>query len=241
MPSGTARAVVVLSSIPSPAAGPWSLRPSARAARRAPSKSTRPIAISSSSAGRTTRANEQPTVGRVWNSTTLVRFARGEVIKMRRTSGAGSRRRMASDDGHGVADQRSSTTGSAAGPVGYARPPIASRFKPGKSGNPHGRPRNSRNLKTIIQSALAAPVGLREGARKRSGSKLEGIGLKQVERALKGNEKAALAALKMAAQVGLLEVPEGAAELLTLSPSEQEMVNELVLQRPKRRRSKSRR
>ena len=154
---------------------------------------------------------------------------------MRRTSGAGSRRKTTSDGGHG-----SSTTGSAAGPVGYARPPIAARFKPGKSGNPQGRPRNSRNLKTIIQSALTAPVVLREGARKRSISKLEGIVLKQVESALKGNEKAALATLKMAAQVGLLEVPEGAAEPLTLSPAEQEIVND-ALQGTKRRRLKSRR
>jgi hypothetical protein len=84
-------------------------------------------------------------------------------------------------------------------------------------------------------------VVLREGARKRSISKLEGIVLKQVESALKGNEKAALATLKMAARVGLLEVPEGAGETPTLSASEQEMVNELILQRPKRRRSKSRR
>jgi hypothetical protein len=84
-------------------------------------------------------------------------------------------------------------------------------------------------------------VVLREGDRKRSVSKLEGIVLKQVESALKGNDKAALATLKMAAQVGLLEVPEGATEAPTLSPSEQEMVNELVLQRAKRRRSKSRR
>ena len=82
---------------------------------------------------------------------------------------------------------------------------------------------------------------LREGARKRSISKLEGIVLKQIESALKGNEKAALATIKMAAQVGLLDVPEGAAETLTLSASEQEMVNELVLQRVKRRRSVSRR
>ena len=160
---------------------------------------------------------------------------------MRRASDARTRHRTANNNaGHGLADQRSSTTGSAAGPVGYARPPIASRFKPGKSGNPHGRPRNSRNLKTIIQSALTAPVVLREGARKRSISKLEGIVLKQVESALKGNEKAALATLKMAAQVGLLEVPEGAAEPLTLSPAEQEIVND-ALQGTKRRRLKSRR
>jgi hypothetical protein len=147
---------------------------------------------------------------------------------MRTTSGAGSRRRTATDGGQGFADQRGSTTGSSAGPVGYARPPIASRFKPGKSGNPHGRPRNSRNLKTIIQSALTAHVVLREGARKRSISKLEGIVLKQVETALKGNDKAALATLKMAAQVGLLEGPEGAAEPLTLSPGEQQIVNDAL-------------
>jgi len=129
---------------------------------------------------------------------------------------------------------------SAGGPVGYARPPIASRFKPGKSGNPRGRPRNSRNLKTIIQGALTAPVVLREGARKRSISKLEGIVLKQIESALKGDEKAALATLKMAAQVGLLEGPEGAAEPLTLSAAEQAIVND-ALQGTKRRRLKSRR
>jgi hypothetical protein len=161
---------------------------------------------------------------------------------MRRTSGAGSRRKTANGGGQGLTD-RGVFTGagdSAGGPVGYARPPLASRFKPGKSGNPKGRPRNSRNLKTIIQGALTAPVVLREGARKRSISKLEGIVLKQIESALKGNEKAALATLKMAAQVGLLEAPEGAAETLTLSPAEQEIVND-ALQGTKRRRSKSRR
>jgi uncharacterized protein DUF5681 len=147
---------------------------------------------------------------------------------MRRTSGARSRRKTASDGGRGL-DQGGSASGSTAGPVGYACPPIASRFKPGKSGNPHGRPRNSRNLKTIIQSALTAPVVLREGARKRSISKLEGIVLKQVESALKGNEKAALATLKMAAQVGLLEVPESEIEAAAnLSASEKEIMEELL-------------
>jgi hypothetical protein len=150
---------------------------------------------------------------------------------------AKSRNRKTNEGGRRPAPRRSPTDT----PVGYARPPIHTRFKTGKSGNPKGRPRNSRNLKTIIQSALTAPVVLREGDRKRSVSKLEGIVLKQVESALKGNDKAALASLKMAAQVGLLEVPEGATESPTLSPSEQEMVDELVLQRAKRRRSKSRR
>jgi hypothetical protein len=72
-------------------------------------------------------------------------------------------------------------------------------------------------------------VVLREGARKRSISKLEGIVLKQVESALKGNEKAALATLKMAAQVGLLEVPESEIEAAAnLSASEKEIMEELL-------------
>ena len=57
--------------------------------------------------------------------------------------------------------------------------------------------------------------------------------LKQIESALKGNDKAALATIKMAAQVGLLEASEGAGETPTLSASEQEMVNELVFQGPR--------
>jgi len=126
--------------------------------------------------------------------------------------------------------------------VGYGRPPLHSRFKPGKSGNPKGRPKNSRNLRTIIQDALTAKIVLRQGQGKRSISKLEGIVLRQVEGALKGNDKAALATLKMAAQVGLLEGPESEIETATLSASEKEMVEELLSTRGVRKpKSKPRR
>src|SRR5262245_15238545 len=74
--------------------------------------------------------------------------------------------------------------------VGYGRPPVHTRFKPGKSGNPKGRPRGSRNLRTIIQDALMTKVVLRQGQGKRSISKLEGIVLRQVDDALKGDPKA---------------------------------------------------
>jgi hypothetical protein len=30
--------------------------------------------------------------------------------------------------------------------VGYGRPPLATRFRPGQSGNPRGRPKGARNL-----------------------------------------------------------------------------------------------
>jgi hypothetical protein len=91
--------------------------------------------------------------------------------------------------------------------VGYGRPPEGSRFKKGTSGNPRGRPKHSKNLKTIIRDTLTSKVTVREGERTRRVSVLEGIVLRQVEAALKGNEKAALTSLKMAGQVGLLEEP----------------------------------
>jgi hypothetical protein len=37
--------------------------------------------------------------------------------------------------------------------VGYGRPPAATRFKPGQSGNPKGRPRG-RSLTTILRQSL---------------------------------------------------------------------------------------
>jgi hypothetical protein len=51
--------------------------------------------------------------------------------------------------------------------------------------------------------------------------------LRQVEAALKGDEKAAITALKMAQQVGLLEESVGA-EVLELSSQENLMVNEAL-------------
>jgi hypothetical protein len=112
--------------------------------------------------------------------------------------------------------------------VGYGRPPILSQFKPGASGNPKGRPKKSRNLKTIIRNALTTNVVVREGEKKRSVSKLEGIVLRQLESALKGNDKAALATLKMAAQVGLLDVGEVELDTPQLSAGEQQIIAELL-------------
>ena len=127
------------------------------------------------------------------------------------------------------------------GIVGYGRPPIETRFKPGVSGNAAGRPKRSRNLKTIIRTALTAHVTVREGEKKRSVTKLEGIVLRQLESALKGNDKAALATLKMAAQVGLLEVGETEIDAPQLSAGEQQIVDELLSSQSNRpRRSKRR-
>ena len=125
--------------------------------------------------------------------------------------------------------------------IGYGRPPVHTRFKPGKSGNPTGRPKSSRNLRTIIHDALTAKIVLPDGKGKRSVSRLEGIVLRQIECALNGNDKATLATLKMAAQVGLLDGPESETETASLSPSEKEMMEELLSSKRVRKPNSKRR
>ena len=111
--------------------------------------------------------------------------------------------------------------------VGYGRPPRHGQFKPGHSGNPKGRPKNSRNLKTIIREVFTERIMVREGERRRSITKLEGVVLRQVEAALKGSDRAALAVLKMAQQVELLDDFQKPSEMLRLSPAEQSVFEEI--------------
>ena len=43
--------------------------------------------------------------------------------------------------------------------VGYGRPPVATRFRPGQSGNPRGRPKGSKSLDQVLRQALDRRVG----------------------------------------------------------------------------------
>jgi len=148
------------------------------------------------------------------------------------TVGRGSNRKEAPKRGKGSDHPRSGTG------TGYGRPPEHSRFQQGKSGNPAGRPKKSRNAKTIVRRVLDSTVTVREGDRKRTVSKLEGIILRQVEAALKGDAKAALAALRMMAQVGLLDAKEITEDGPQLSATERAIVDEMFEKHSTRRRQK---
>ena len=51
--------------------------------------------------------------------------------------------------------------------VGYGRPPVASRFKPGQSGKKRGRPKASTSVDQIIEAALARLIAVNENGRVR--------------------------------------------------------------------------
>ena len=49
----------------------------------------------------------------------------------------------------------------------YQRPPRKGQFKSGQSGNPRGRPKGSRNIRTYLQQLLAAPILVKEDGKTR--------------------------------------------------------------------------
>ena len=51
--------------------------------------------------------------------------------------------------------------------VGYGNPPLQFRFKKGQSGNPKGRSKGSKNLRTLFEAEWEAPVEVLEGGRKK--------------------------------------------------------------------------
>ena len=92
------------------------------------------------------------------------------------------------------------------------------------------------NLKTLIRQALTAPIAVQEGAHSRRVSKLEGVVLRQLQGALKGNDRAALAIIKMAIQMGFLDDPVGNSSETLLSASDERILADLFARRKKVRR-----
>ena len=111
--------------------------------------------------------------------------------------------------------------------VGYGKPPVRRQWRAGVSGNPKGRPKKSKNMKTIARETLHGTVVLNEGGRRRRISYLEAILRKQIESGLKGSEKAAFAVIKICAHLGLFEDAVDAPSV-SFSAAEEEMLEDLL-------------
>ena len=76
-------------------------------------------------------------------------------------------------------------------PVGYGHPPQQTRFQPGRSGNPKGRPKGSKNFSTLFAEELAQPVSLTENGKRKKMPKRRALAKQVINKALSNDPKAA--------------------------------------------------
>jgi hypothetical protein len=80
--------------------------------------------------------------------------------------------------------------------VGYGKPPAANQFKPGKSGNPKGRPKGARNLDALMAEELESLIKVREQGVEHTVSKGHAVLKALVAKAMQGDVRAAAAIIE---------------------------------------------
>ena len=121
--------------------------------------------------------------------------------------------------------------GSSSSGVGYGSPPREHQFKPGKSGNPRGRPKGSLNAATVLGNMLREKVTVTQNGRRKSLSKFEALMKQQVNKAAAGDTHAfkVIMNLVMGFREGELQKPIiDDAFLASLNDQELEMAARLV-------------
>ena len=81
--------------------------------------------------------------------------------------------------------------------VGYGSPPKHTQFKPGQSGNPKGRPRGTKNLKTDLEEELGEMIVVREGGNPKTVSKQRAMVKSLTAKAVHGDARAMVIAFDL--------------------------------------------
>jgi hypothetical protein len=101
--------------------------------------------------------------------------------------------------------------------VGYGRPPQDTRFKKGASGNPHGRPKGSRNVAAVFAKTLREKVVINEHGQRKTITKLEAAIKQFVNKAASGDLRALQLLVNLSRE----------AETQELSPPERSIIAEV--------------
>lgn len=110
--------------------------------------------------------------------------------------------------------------------VGYGKPPRATQFKPGQSGNRKGRPKESQNFLTVLKNELNSQVVLTESGRRKQVRKQVVIVKQLVNKAAGGDLKAASLVM---AEVRGMEAASAASQVPT-APQEFAHADKMALQ-----------
>lgn len=108
------------------------------------------------------------------------------------------------NDGAGASKKRAGTAKKADYEVGYKRPPAQTRFKPGQSGNPKGRPKGTPNHRTTVNKVMNEKVSIREGDKIRRVNKFEAVLQAQTNKGMKGDARSAGMVINVMTKTGLL-------------------------------------
>lgn len=104
--------------------------------------------------------------------------------------------------------------------VGYGKPPKEHRFKPGQSGNPKGRKKASRGLKTDLQAELDGTIAIRINGEPVKGTRQRLFVKALATRAAFGDLKAASILAPLILQVLGIEDRGGGKQKLSSRPSD---------------------
>jgi Family of unknown function (DUF5681) len=91
-------------------------------------------------------------------------------------------------------------------PVGFARTPVDSRYKPGQSGYPSGRPKGSRNRKNEFKEIISKTVTIRDGDKERKISLPAANLLAHGLKGAKGDARSSSLFLNKIREMGLLDL-----------------------------------
>ena len=93
--------------------------------------------------------------------------------------------------------------------VGYKKPPKHGQFRPGDSGNPKGRPRGAKNLKTELREELTETIKIKESGRAKTVSKQRAMLKSLTAKAVQGDTKAVSVVVGMVSRFLLDEPDDG--------------------------------
>ena len=110
--------------------------------------------------------------------------------------------------------------------VGYGRPPKEHQFRPGQSGNPGGRDRGSRGLKTDLRAELEGRMTIRINNESVSDTRQRLFVRALTSRAAAGDVRAAAILIPLIIQV--LGTEDRGGERRKLSPLDQSILDEML-------------
>jgi hypothetical protein len=101
-----------------------------------------------------------------------------------------------------MSDQQKSGGKEAKEQVGYGKPPKATQWQKGQSGNPNGKKKGTKNFATHLQKVATETVAVNEGGKLKKITLVEALAKAPYVHGMKGDKKNALYALQLVQEYG---------------------------------------